>query len=83
MVGVYFDAFVVTISNIVLCSPFSPLILSGIKTGLLSADTISQKASMTGGLVQEFQHTALPSVPPIATFVLTGISMLVSVQKQH
>ncbi|XP_069496035.1 dolichyl pyrophosphate Glc1Man9GlcNAc2 alpha-1,3-glucosyltransferase isoform X2 [Ambystoma mexicanum] len=34
------------------------------------------KASMTGGLVQEFQHTVLPSVTPFATLICTLVSIL-------
>uniref|UniRef100_A0A2D4M3W3 Alpha-1,3-glucosyltransferase n=1 Tax=Micrurus spixii TaxID=129469 RepID=A0A2D4M3W3_9SAUR len=37
------------------------------------------KAAMTGGLVQEFQHSVLPSVTPLATLCCTVISMLPSV----
>ena len=33
---------------------------------------------MTGGLVQEFHHIVLPSVTPLATVVLSVLSMLVS-----
>ena len=33
---------------------------------------------MTGGLVQEFHHTILPSVSPLATVVLSVLSLLVS-----
>ena len=33
---------------------------------------------MTGGLVQEFHHTILPSVTPLATVVLSVLAMLVS-----
>ncbi len=33
-------------------------------------------ASMTGGLVQEFDHSVLPSVPPLATFVASFASMV-------
>ena len=47
--------------------------LVGKKLGILNA---TMTASMTGGLVQEFEHAALPSVPPIATFVLTVASIL-------
>uniref|UniRef100_A0AAY5KU39 Alpha-1,3-glucosyltransferase n=1 Tax=Esox lucius TaxID=8010 RepID=A0AAY5KU39_ESOLU len=34
------------------------------------------KASMTGGLVQEFQHSVLPSVSPSATLICTLVSIL-------
>ncbi|XP_072040755.1 dolichyl pyrophosphate Glc1Man9GlcNAc2 alpha-1,3-glucosyltransferase-like isoform X2 [Amphiura filiformis] len=51
----------------------------GVKADLLTVNTTQSQASMTGGLVQEFQHTTLPSVPPIATFVLTGLSILPAV----
>ncbi|XP_063162015.1 probable dolichyl pyrophosphate Glc1Man9GlcNAc2 alpha-1,3-glucosyltransferase isoform X3 [Candoia aspera] len=37
------------------------------------------KAAMTGGLVQEFQHSVLPSVTPLATLLCTAISVLPSV----
>lgn len=35
-------------------------------------------ASMTGGLVQEFEHSVLPSVMPAVTLVCTLLSILVS-----
>lgn len=35
-------------------------------------------ASMTGGLVQEFEHLVLPSVTPAVTLVCTLLSILVS-----
>lgn len=34
-------------------------------------------ASMTGGLVREYSHVVLPSVPPLATLILTLLSILV------
>ena len=39
------------------------------------ADT--PKASMTGGLVQEFEHAVLPSVGPKVTAVCTLLALLV------
>ncbi|XP_058041534.1 probable dolichyl pyrophosphate Glc1Man9GlcNAc2 alpha-1,3-glucosyltransferase isoform X1 [Ahaetulla prasina] len=50
----------------------------GLKYQLLDPAKIP-KAAMTGGLVQEFQHTVLPSVTPLATLCCTAISMLPSV----
>ncbi|XP_038213124.1 probable dolichyl pyrophosphate Glc1Man9GlcNAc2 alpha-1,3-glucosyltransferase isoform X1 [Zerene cesonia] len=38
--------------------------------------TSNNVASMTGGLVQEFDHSVLPSIRPNITFVLTILSML-------
>ena len=35
-------------------------------------------ASMTGGLVQEFEHQVLPSIGPKTTFVCTLLASLVS-----
>ena len=40
-----------------------------------------EAASMTGGLVQEFSHSVLPSVPPVATLIATVISIMVSSRK--
>ena len=37
----------------------------------------NHSAAMTGGLVQEFDHSVLPSVKPLATFILTAASMIV------
>ncbi|XP_011554360.3 probable dolichyl pyrophosphate Glc1Man9GlcNAc2 alpha-1,3-glucosyltransferase [Plutella xylostella] len=42
----------------------------------LGFDVATAQASMTGGLVQEFEHAVLPTVRPAATFVLTAVSML-------
>ncbi|XP_005290622.2 probable dolichyl pyrophosphate Glc1Man9GlcNAc2 alpha-1,3-glucosyltransferase isoform X2 [Chrysemys picta bellii] len=54
------------------------LAVVGIKYKFLDPEKIP-KASMTGGLVQEFQHTVLPSVTPLATLICTFISILPSV----
>lgn len=43
----------------------------------------SSSASMTGGLVQEFEHSVLPTVKPIHTFLLTIAQMLVRVYAIH
>lgn len=50
----------------------------GLELKLLDPNKIP-KASMTSGLVQQFQHTVLPSVTPLATFICTLIAMLPSV----
>ncbi|XP_038264609.1 probable dolichyl pyrophosphate Glc1Man9GlcNAc2 alpha-1,3-glucosyltransferase isoform X1 [Dermochelys coriacea] len=54
------------------------LAVVGIKYKFLDPEKIP-KASMTGGLVQEFQHTVLPSVTPLATLIFTFISIMPSV----
>lgn len=36
----------------------------------------NSQASMTGGLVQEYEHAILPSISPTVTFVLTIVSMV-------
>ncbi|XP_062867305.1 probable dolichyl pyrophosphate Glc1Man9GlcNAc2 alpha-1,3-glucosyltransferase isoform X1 [Trichomycterus rosablanca] len=51
------------------------LSMLGLKLGLLD-QTKFTKASMTGGLVQEFQHSVLPSVSPVVTLVCTLLSIL-------
>ncbi|KAG7483912.1 hypothetical protein MATL_G00043340 [Megalops atlanticus] len=47
----------------------------GVRLNLLDANRL-HKASMTGGLVQEFQHSVLPSVSPFVTLVCTLMSLL-------
>ncbi|XP_076467926.1 dolichyl pyrophosphate Glc1Man9GlcNAc2 alpha-1,3-glucosyltransferase-like [Babylonia areolata] len=47
----------------------------GVKLKLLSPDAVPQ-AAMTGGMVQQYQHTVLPSVPPLITLIATLLAML-------
>lgn len=53
-----------------------PLTCSGAKLKLLEEAELP-RASMTGGLVQEFQHAVLPSVSPSVALVCTLLSILV------
>ncbi|KAK1875217.1 putative dolichyl pyrophosphate Glc1Man9GlcNAc2 alpha-13-glucosyltransferase [Dissostichus eleginoides] len=48
---------------------------AGVRLQLLQEAELP-KASMTGGLVQEFQHTVLPSVTPPVTLLCTVLSIL-------
>ncbi|XP_071786601.1 dolichyl pyrophosphate Glc1Man9GlcNAc2 alpha-1,3-glucosyltransferase-like [Asterias amurensis] len=53
--------------------------MTGERFNLLSDESLEKsRASMTGGLVQEFHHIFLPSVPAIATLVLTALTALPS-----
>ncbi|KAM4699408.1 dolichyl pyrophosphate Glc1Man9GlcNAc2 alpha-1,3-glucosyltransferase [Discoglossus pictus] len=54
------------------------LTVIGVKVQLLDP-AILRTGSMTGGLVQEFQHSVLPSVSPLATLICTVVSILPSV----
>ncbi|KAG8456735.1 hypothetical protein GDO86_002498 [Hymenochirus boettgeri] len=54
------------------------LSLVGVKLQLLNPATV-RTGSMTGGLVQEFEHRVLPTVTPVATLICTLISILPSV----
>ncbi|XP_025085252.1 probable dolichyl pyrophosphate Glc1Man9GlcNAc2 alpha-1,3-glucosyltransferase isoform X2 [Pomacea canaliculata] len=49
-------------------------VLAGVKLKLLSPDVLPQ-ASMTGGMVQEYSHVVLPSVPPAVTLIATLLTM--------
>lgn len=55
------------------------LAIVGKKSGLLQSDSVL--ASMTGGLVQEFDHIVLPSVPPLVTIILTFATWLPALGK--
>ncbi|XP_075707486.1 dolichyl pyrophosphate Glc1Man9GlcNAc2 alpha-1,3-glucosyltransferase [Rhinoderma darwinii] len=50
----------------------------GVKMQLLSPASV-RAGSMTGGLVQEFEHNVLPSITPMATLICTFVSILPSV----
>ncbi|XP_014970811.3 dolichyl pyrophosphate Glc1Man9GlcNAc2 alpha-1,3-glucosyltransferase isoform X9 [Macaca mulatta] len=50
----------------------------GLKLKFLDPNNIP-KASMTSGLVQQFQHTVLPSVTPLTTLICTLIAILPSI----
>jgi len=50
---------------------------TGGRLGLLSADDL-HTASMTAGLVQEYDHHVLPSVRPLHTFIFTVAATVVS-----
>lgn len=52
------------------------LTLLGLRLGLVES---SPQASMTGGLVQEFHHTVLPSVSPTVTLLCTALALLPAV----
>ncbi|KAM6172756.1 dolichyl pyrophosphate Glc1Man9GlcNAc2 alpha-1,3-glucosyltransferase isoform 3-T3 [Erethizon dorsatum] len=54
------------------------LSIIGLELKLLDPNKIP-KASMTSGLVQQFDHTVLPSVTPLATLICTLIAILPSV----
>ncbi|KAM8741757.1 dolichyl pyrophosphate Glc1Man9GlcNAc2 alpha-1,3-glucosyltransferase [Acanthopagrus schlegelii] len=54
------------------------LVTLGVRLKLLQEAELP-RASMTGGLVQEFQHSVLPSVTPSITLVCTLLSILPAV----
>ena len=51
----------------------------GSKAGLIPSELLNRKASMTAGLVGQSEHLILPTVPPLATMVLTLVAVLVRV----
>jgi len=55
------------------------LVVAGKMMGKLdSSDTV---ASMTGGLVQDITHTVLPNISPLATAIITLVSMVPALVK--
>ena len=54
------------------------LVVAGTKLGLLDSSAV---ASMTGGLVQDITHTVLPNISPLATAVITLMSMVPALVK--
>lgn len=48
------------------------------KIGVIVSKT---EASMTGGLVQEYEHAVLPSVTPTVTFLITFATMVPALVK--
>jgi len=54
------------------------LVVAGTKLGLLDYSAV---ASMTGGLVQDITHTVLPNISPLATAVITLMSMVPALVK--
>ncbi|KAI5636674.1 ALG6, ALG8 glycosyltransferase family domain-containing protein [Phthorimaea operculella] len=47
----------------------------------LGVPVTKTEASMTGGLVQEYEHSVLPSIRPSVTFLLTVASMIPAIVK--
>jgi hypothetical protein len=65
-----------------LCTPFTYCNDTGVRLGYFPRE-ILQCASMTGGLVQESEHTMLPSISPLVTLILTVLSILVCLISNH
>lgn len=42
----------------------------------IGIEVVKLEASMTGGLVQEYEHAVLPSIKPNVTFILTAVTMI-------
>ena len=55
------------------------LVVAGKMMGLL--DSSATVASMTGGLVQDITHTVLPNISPLATAIITLVSMVPALVK--
>ncbi|XP_071086972.1 dolichyl pyrophosphate Glc1Man9GlcNAc2 alpha-1,3-glucosyltransferase-like [Haliotis cracherodii] len=54
--------------------------IAGVQLRVIQPDAVGS-ATMTGGLVQEFRHTVLPSVSPLATMLLTLLAMMPAMLK--
>lgn len=65
--------------NINFCFLYNRLIY--ITVPKLGINVPKMEATMTGGLVHEFDHAVLPSITPTVTFVLTFISMVPALVK--
>jgi len=55
----------------------SVILFLGVRLGLMSSADVGS-ASMTAGLVQEYEHHLLPSVKPLLTLVCTVAATVVS-----
>jgi len=55
------------------------LVVAGKMMGVL--DSSATVASMTGGLVQDITHTVLPNISPLATAIITLVSMVPALVK--
>ena len=54
---------------------------AGGRLGLVSSDV--HTASMTAGLVQEYDHLVLPSIRPVHTLIFTIAATVVSFNRFH
>lgn len=73
-----FFFYVLVIHNTFLPNPWGSFVLATVAR-LAGVAVQAPVATMTGGLVAEQEHALLPSVPPLATLVLSAAAMLASV----